>query len=158
VDAAAADRRPSTRRLLLVLGAIVAVVCVAFGLAIVRQQRAFAEYRAATLESGPMPWTSTPMTPDDCVRYAVDWAMACPGLGTWCESEAPRVVGNCMAAQDRATYCAELGVAGGSTEFGYAQCTEMRAALEGQYAQRGHKKFCAAGYRAVAEHCRRSPG
>jgi hypothetical protein len=152
---APAERRPTTRRVLLVLGAIVVAVCVAFGVAIVRQQRDFAEYRAATLEAGPLPWDSTPMTPDACVGFAVDWAMACPGLGTWCESEAPRVVGRCMAAQDRQVFCTEAADTVASTGFGVAECVAMRERIDGQYAQRGHKKFCAAAYRAVAEHCRR---
>lgn len=144
--------------MLLVLGLVVAAVCVAFSVAIVRQQRSFEEYRVATLESGPLPWADTPMTPDECVGFAVDWAMACPGLGTWCESEAPRVVGRCMAAQDRREFCTTNADALASTGYGVQECVTMRERIDGQYAQRGHKKFCAAAYRSVAEHCRRGPG
>lgn len=147
--------RLSTRRLLLVIGGGTSVLCVIFGATIVRQHRAFSEYRRATLESGPMPWETAAMEPAACVGVAVEWAMACPGLGTWCENEAPRLVTNCMASRDRTEYCAEVGDAPARTDFGFDACVQMRETVGGRQAQRSHKKFCAAAYRAVAEACRR---
>lgn len=135
------------------IGAVVVVLCAAFGVAIVRQHGAFQDYRGVTVREGHMPWDARELDPEACVRFAVDWAMACPGLGTWCENEAPRLVSTCMAAHDRSAYCVAQGDAVGSTEFGYAACTAMREDVEGRHAQRSHKKFCAAGYRAIAAHC-----
>lgn len=146
--------RSGTRRLLLVIAAIVALMCVAFGYAIVQQQGSFRAYRTATLETVTPPWRTERLEPEACVRFAIDWGMACPGLGTWCESEAPRLVTECMASHDRSAYCQSLGETVGSTEFGYADCTRLRAEVTGKHTQRSHKKFCAAGYRAIAQHCR----
>ena len=95
------------------------------------------------------------MEPEACVSFATEWAMACPGLGTWCESEAPRLVMQCMASRDRTLFCTATGDATGSTEFGYDDCARLREDVDGTYAKRSHKKFCGAAFRAVAEHCRR---
>ena len=130
-------------------------MCVIFGVAIVRQHDAFQRYRAATLEAGPLPWAGEAMEPEACVSFATEWAMACPGLGTWCESEAPRLVMQCMASRDRTLFCTATGDATGSTEFGYDDCARLREDVDGTYAKRSHKKFCGAAFRAVAEHCRR---
>jgi hypothetical protein len=151
----APDRpRIGTKRLLLVLGGAMCVLCVVFGGTIVKQHRAFSEYRSATLETGPLPWDSADVAPDECVRFAVDWGMACPGLGTWCENESPRVVERCMQSRDRTQYCAALGDAPSRTDFGYDECARLREPLDGRHAQKAHKKFCAAAYRAVAQSCR----
>jgi hypothetical protein len=146
--------RLSTKRLLLVLGGAMAVLCVVFGGAIVRQHRAFTEYHRVTVEAATLPWETATMEPDECVRFAVDWAMECPGLGTWCENEAPRLVGRCMASRDRTAYCAALGDAPARTDFGYAECATLRVPLDGRHAQKAHKKFCASAYRAVAQTCK----
>lgn len=145
----------STRRLLLVLGGAVAVLCVVFGVAIVRQQSAYRAYYEATVVRATPRWQTQDVTPDECVALSVDWALACPGLGTWCDAEAPRQVGACLESRDRTAYCTELGDRGGSTEFGVEECTTMREGVEGRSVLRSHKKFCASGFRAVAEHCKR---
>jgi hypothetical protein len=146
--------RLSTKRLLLVLGGAMAVLCVVFGGAIVKQHRAFTEYRRTTVEETTLPWDAGAVEPDECVRFAVDWAMACPGLGTWCENEAPQLVGRCMASRDRTAYCSALGDAAARTDFGYESCATLREPLDGRHAQKSHKKFCAAAYRAVAQSCK----
>src|SRR5690606_21538944 len=109
-------------------------------------------YRAATLEAGPMPWTREPMSVEQCIEFTVDWAMACPGVESWCAGEAPRLTRECLASADRSDYCRELGDEVASTHFGYAECEALREPVEGRYTKRSHKKFCAASYRAVAEH------
>jgi hypothetical protein len=154
VPAPAPATRPRTRGLLIGLGALVVLLCVVFGVTVLRQHTQYAEYRAATLEAGPLPWTQRTMSVEECVGWSVDWAMACPGVESWCANEAPRLTGACLASADRREVCETLGDAVASTTFGYAECEAMREPVEGRYTKRNHKKFCAASYRAVAEHCR----
>lgn len=143
---------------MLVIIGVVVLLCVIFGVTVIRQKTQFQEYRAATLEQATLPWTQEPMTIEQCVAFTVDWAMACPGVGSWCSNEAPRLTRECLSSQDRQETCAALGETVASTHFGYAECERMREPVEGRYAKRGHKKFCAASYRAVAEFCRQTGG
>jgi hypothetical protein len=154
VPAPTASTRPRTRGLLLGLGALVVLLCVVFGVTVMRQHAEYAEYRKATLESGPLPWTQRTMSVEECVGWSLDWAMACPGVESWCANEAPRLTRECMASADRREVCEQLGDAVASTTFGYAECEVLRESVEGRYTKRNHKKFCAGSYRAVAEHCR----
>lgn len=154
VDVPAPTARPKTRGLLLGVGAVVVLLCVVFGVTVMRQKAAYQEYRAATLEAGPLPWTQRTMSVEACVQWTVDWAMACPGVESWCANEAPRLTRECMASADRREICERFGDAVASTTFGYAECEALREPVEGRYTKRSHKKFCAASYRAVAEQCR----
>ena len=142
--------------MLAIIGAVV-LLSVIFGVTVMRQKSQFQDYRAATLEQEP-PWTQAPMTIDQCVEYTVDWAMACPGVESWCFNEAPKLTRACLDSQDRQGSCRELGDSVASTHFGYAECERLRESVEGRYTKRNHKKFCAASYRAVAEYCRQSMG
>jgi hypothetical protein len=146
--------RPRTRSLVLGIGALVVLLCVVFGVTVLRQQAEFREYRAATLEAGPLPWTQRTMSVEECVQFTVDWAMACPGVESWCANEAPRLTRECMQSVDRRETCEQLGDTVASTHFGYAECEALREPVEGRYTKRNHKKFCASSYRAVAESCR----
>lgn len=143
---------------MLVIIGLVVVLCVIFGVTVVRQKAKFQEYREATLAQGDLPWTQHPMTVEQCVTYTVDWAMACPAVASWCSNEAPRLTRECLGSQDRQEVCAALGDTVASTHFGYAECERMREPVEGRYTKRSHKKFCAASYRAVAEYCRQTGG
>ncbi|MCX4241586.1 hypothetical protein [Paraliomyxa miuraensis] len=154
---APAPDRPRTRRLVLGVIAVIVLLCVVFGITVRRQQARYQEYRAATLEAGPLPWTERTMSPQECVAFTVDWAMACPGVESWCANEAPRLTRECLSSTDRSEYCESLGDEVASTHFGYAECETMRQSVEGRYTKRNHKKFCASSYRAVAEYCRSSP-
>lgn len=154
VPAAAAPERPRTRRLLLAVGALVLLLCVVFGVTVQQQHAKYQEYRAATLEAGPLPWTQRTMSVEECVTFSVDWAMACPGVESWCSGEAPRLTRACLASADRSAHCQALGDTVASTHFGYAECEAMREHVDGRYTKRSHKKFCAASQRAVAEYCR----
>ncbi len=152
VDGPARVPRVNARRLVVGIAAAIVVLAVVFGTTTLRQQARYREYREATLAR--VPWAAAAIEPEACVTFAVDWAMACPGLGSWCESEAPRLVTQCMQHGERAAYCDALGDAVASTDFGVTQCERMREHVEGRHLQRAHKKFCAAAVRAVAEHCR----
>ena len=136
------------------IGGVIVLLCIAFGLAAMRQKSQFEEYRTAKLDEQTMPWADKEQSVDQCVAYTVDWAMGCPGVESWCSAHAPRLTLECLESSDRAQYCETLGDDANSTHFGYSECEAMRESVEGKYAKRSHKKFCAASYRAVAEFCR----
>ena len=129
-------------------------LCVAFGVTVLRQKAQFEEYRHATLDGRTMPWTQGEMSVDECVGFTVDWAMGCPGVESWCSSHAPRLTLQCLDSIDRDAACSQLGDKVADTHYGYAECERLRESVDGRYAKRHHKKFCAASYRAVAQHCR----
>ncbi len=154
MDAPAHPARPQTRRLLIVVGAVVVALCVAFGVNVVHQKQQFEAYRAETLDDKTMPWEHAELTVDECVAFTVDWAMGCPGVESWCSAHAPRLTLQCLGSIDREQACTELGDRVADTRYGYAECEGLREAVDGRYTKRNHKKFCAASYRAVAEFCR----
>ena len=156
MDAPAEPRPRRKGRLILVIAAIVLLLCVVFGVTVVRQKAQFEEYRAATLDGRAMPWEDGEQSIEECVAFTVEWAMSCPGVESWCSGHAPRLTLECLRSADRHEACEALGEDVSSTHFGYAECERMRESVEGRYAKRSHKKFCAAAYRAVAEHCRES--
>jgi hypothetical protein len=146
--------RPSTRKLLAVIGGIVLVLCGVFGYTIVRHRASFDAYVERTLVPGQMPWDARELSVDECAEFGTTWGMQCTGLESWCLAEAPRVTRMCMEAADRTEACRELGDAVETNRFGYHECEALREDVEGRYIKRGHKKYCAASYRAVAESCR----
>lgn len=147
-------RRPSSMRVLLIIGGIVLALCVVFGVTTVRSRSQYQDYKARTIDAGPPPWDAQHFAVADCVRYSIDWGMECPGVASWCGNEAPVLTRRCLDSQDRSDYCTGQGDAVASTQFGYAECEQLRESVEGKYAKRSHKKFCAASYRAVASMCR----
>ncbi len=129
-----------------------------FGYTTLRQRASFRDYKQATTSPDMLPWNDGVVSVDECVSHTVQWGMECPGLESWCLNETPRLTLECLASADRSAYCTEQGDAVSSTSFGYGACESLRDALEGRYIKRAHKKFCAASYRAVAEHCRQGLG
>lgn len=145
-------------RLLAILGAAVVGLSVIFGFTILRNHSVFRDYQAATLEDGdaPPPWDTEALSVDDCVEETVRWTMECPGIASWCLAEVPVVAERCLASRDRTAYCEEVGDEVMSTRFGFHACEDLRAGMDDddeKYAKRANKKYCAATYRAVAEHC-----
>lgn len=149
-----ADKKPRTRAVLLIIAGVIAVLCIVFGVTVVQQKTEFEDYRRATLDEQTMPWTERAMTVDECVDFTVAWSMDCPGVGSWCSGHGPRLTLECLGSTDRHEACAAYGEKLAATSFGYQECEQRRESVEGRYAKRAHKKFCAANYRAVAEYCK----
>jgi hypothetical protein len=148
------EARPRFGAILLGIGVVLVLLSVIFGASTLRSRAAFDAYKRATLTDATPIWEREALTVDACVEHTVVWAMACPGLESWCANEAPQLTRRCLEREDRDAYCATVGDAIASTSFGYHQCAALREEVDGKYAKRSHKKFCAAGYRAVAELCR----
>ncbi len=145
--------RRSSRKLLAIIGGSVAVLAGAFGYVTVKHRDDYRAYRVATVESGSHAWDERRMSIEECVAHATDWGLACPGVESWCLGDAPRVTLMCLQSADRTAECAELGDEVRTNRLGYHECEAMREDVEGRYKKRGHKKYCAANYRAVAEFC-----
>ncbi len=154
------DPRPSFGPILLIIGGIMVVLTVVFGFTVIRSSRQFSEYRRATLldPDHPPRWETETISVDECIDEAIEWGMACPAVASWCQAEIPPLVRACLGSADRTPYCAEAGEEVMSTRFGYHECEARREGVDGKYARRGHKKYCALSYRAVAGYCQESPG
>ena len=150
--------RPRSVGLLLVIALLLVGLSVVFGVTTIRSHTAFREYKERTLQQQPPPWTQRSMSVPQCVQFTIDWAMDCPSMESWCGNEAPRLTAACLASADRTDYCQEVGDTVASTRFGVHECEALRQDITAKYAKRSHKKYCAAAYRAVAEHCRRQGG
>lgn len=153
------EPRPSFGPILLIIGGIMVVLTVVFGFTVIRNSRQFSEYRTATLldPDHPPRWETQTLSVDECIDEAISWGMECPGVASWCQAEIPPVMRTCLESSDRTAYCEEVGDEVMSTRFGYHECEERREDVEGKYARRGHKKYCALSYRAVAGHCQDGP-
>jgi hypothetical protein len=152
------DERPRFGAILLGIFAVLVLLSVVFGVTTLRSRGAFETYKTATLTEATPLWEREVLSVDACVEHTVEWAMGCPGLESWCANEAPRLTRRCLERGSRDEYCAAVGEATASTRFGYHECEALREPVEGKYAKRSHKKFCAAAYRAVAEVCREASG
>jgi hypothetical protein len=150
--------RPRFGRLLLGIGLILVIVSAIFGASFLHNRAAFDDYEKQTLAETTPIWEREILSVEACVEHTVDWAMACPGLESWCANEAPQLTRRCLERTSREAYCASVGDAIASTKFGYHECAALRERIDGKYAKRSHKKFCAAAYRAVATLCRESAG
>ncbi len=151
-----ADERRGVVRLLAAIGGGVALLSVIFGVTIWQNHSTFREYQTATLDASPPRWDTEALSAEECVQAAVTWGMDCPGIASWCLAELPVVTERCLASQDRTAFCEQVGDEVMSTRFGFHECEDMRADMDDQaekYAKRANKKYCAASYRAVAEHC-----
>ena len=155
-----ATPRPGTGRLIGLIVVVIVALTIPFGWSVMRNHETFAAYQDKTIDSetAPPPWEGEAAprhSVEDCVTYTVNWAMECPGIQSWCQAEVPVVVDRCLASQDRQPFCDGLEGEWMSTRFGFHECNDLRESVEGKYAKRAHKKYCALSYRGVADHCKR---
>ncbi len=146
------------RGLLLGIGAVLVALSALFGWRTLQQRAHYREYRAQTADETDLPWTREAVDVDTCVEWTTRWGMECTGMESWCLGETPRLTLECLASSDRSAYCQDAGDAVKSTHFGYEACEALREGVQGRHLKRAHKKYCAAVYRAVAEHCRQGAG
>lgn len=148
-------RRRLGVRALLVIGLVLSVVMVAFGMMTSRNYNEFAAYQKATLDNTEHPprWRTEVVDVEGCVDEVLAWVEACPGVSSWCEGTLPSVMDECLRTRDRHEYCEQVGDTVLSTRFGYAECAERYDSIPGKYARRAAKKHCSVLYRAIAGHC-----
>ncbi len=149
---------PSKRSALwhaLLLTGILLLLAIPFGLSVVSEYRAYAEYVRQTVRerSEPPAWTTRAFTPEECVNAGLDWLQGCPGMEDFCRGVMPEVVGECLSSQDHTSWCRENGSDSLKTSFGYQICEERRSARGDEERTRIRKQRCALALRALARHC-----
>jgi len=149
---------PRTRGLLIGIGVALVALSALFGWRTLQQRAQYREYKEQTIDEADLPWAKGEVDVDTCVSWTTTWGMECTGMESWCLNETPRLTLACLESSDRSAFCAEAGDAVKSTHFGYDACEALREGVEGRHLKRAHKKYCAAVYRAVAEHCRQGAG
>lgn len=88
------------------------------------------------------------LTVEGCVDATLAWGRSCKAMKSLCDATAPEMMGKCLAARDRSSYCRRLGTTGHDTHFGFKEC-------KARGVDRKSKKTCATAYRAIATHCDR---
>ncbi|MBZ0156256.1 MAG: hypothetical protein K8I29_08625 [Alphaproteobacteria bacterium] len=88
------------------------------------------------------------LSPEQCAHEVVAWRAECPALNLLCDAGVMRIADGCLSGADRTAYCASVGDATASTEFGYDECRQYET-------DRKKKKTCGSMFRAIDTHCRR---
>ncbi|GMV42713.1 MAG: hypothetical protein AMXMBFR64_44290 [Myxococcales bacterium] len=137
----AARRR--TRAALIVVASMAALV----GVGLVIVSRYEASERAVAQGVEELGERGRTLDAEGCVDAVLDWSDRCAGMKSLCDASVPRVMGACLAAQDRRAWCASLGDRTSDTHFGYRECAER--GVKG-----AAKKKCAMTYRAIDSYCK----
>ena len=139
---------------LLAIGATL-LVAWPYAQSVLRENRAFTDYVRETLRepAQPLPWVLREVSPEECIALAGAWVDGCPGVDEFCNGALPEFMRVCLGSADRASYCAAQGDAIFTTGFGYHACEALLDGLDRSRSKQV-EKHCAAGYRAVADHCR----
>lgn len=95
----------------------------------------------------PHAWSVTPLSPDECVTEALDWARECRGIKSLCDMYSDRVMEYCMDSQPREAYCRSLGDITRTARFGFAEC-QARGVRRNIDAE-----ICSKAYRFTATYC-----
>jgi hypothetical protein len=85
-------------------------------------------------------------TVEQCIDVTMHWYQSCEAMKSLCESSVPRVMQECLVAQDRSGDCKELGLTTMNTHFGFQEC-------EARKVTRFTRKACANAYRAIDHRC-----
>jgi hypothetical protein len=150
------DPARRAKRLALALVGGLLLVAVPYGFLASRTYRDFSDYVKATLEdpAHPPAWRSAALSPEACVDAGVRWVDGCPGEAVFCEGGFRRVVRECMAAGERGEWCDAQDRGWASTHFGFAVCEAKVAAEPDKVQAKLQDKYCAAGYRVLADVCK----
>jgi hypothetical protein len=87
-----------------------------------------------------------------CLDLVLDWYGECEAMAGLCQQSVSRMMGACLAAQDRTEYCDSVEGQTTTTAFGNDDCRSEERGLE-----RRMRTACAASYRAIHVHCSPSP-
>jgi hypothetical protein len=82
----------------------------------------------------------------ECLDEVLGWLTRCEAISSLCDQSVSRMMGICLSAQNRITYCEGLGPESGDTGFGNDDC-------RGRELNRAGKRACGAAYRAIHVHC-----
>ena len=131
------------------------LLAVPFGYSVVSDYRAYAKYVKETIRERPEPpaWTRSAFSPGDCVNASMDWIAGCPGMEDFCRGMVPQLINECMASQDRRSWCRTEAADRKKTSFGYQICEARREAKGDAERTRIRKQRCAIALRSLAGYC-----
>ncbi len=86
---------------------------------------------------------------DECVDLVLEWHPACTALTGLCDASVDRVMGACLAGQDRTAECRDIAARIGDTELGVAECR-----ARGIERRKGQDRECSKSFGAVGHHCK----
>lgn len=87
-----------------------------------------------------------------CINETLDWHdKQCDAPGRMCIDAVPRVVGECLAAQDRSALCAEIGNDEKPSQWAYNKC---KARGVDRKSKKGVKESCTQAWRALDSWCK----
>ncbi len=88
-------------------------------------------------------------TIEQCVDKVLDWHPECSALTGLCDASVERVMGACLAGQDRTEECRMLAERLGDTGLGVEECRDR-----GIERRKGQDRECAKSYGSVGAHCK----
>lgn len=87
-----------------------------------------------------------------CVNEALDWHdNDCTAPGRMCVDAVPRIVGECLAAQDRTALCADIGTDEKPSQWAYSRC---KARGVDRTSKKEIKESCTQAWRALDSWCK----
>ncbi len=87
-----------------------------------------------------------------CIDETLKWHdTVCDAPGRMCIDAVPRVVGECLAGQDRATLCQEIGNNDKPSQWAYNKC---KARGIDRKSKKGIKESCTQAWRALDSWCK----
>lgn len=87
-----------------------------------------------------------------CVNETLDWHdKVCDAPGRMCIDAVPKVVGECLAGQDRTALCIELGNDDKPSQWAYNKC---KARGVDRKSRKGVKESCTQAWRALDSYCK----
>jgi len=92
------------------------------------------------------------MTGPECVADTLDWHdKTCDAPGRMCIDAVPRVVGECLAGQDRSALCVEIGNTEKPSQWAYNKCKNRGIDRK---SKKGIKESCTQAWRALDSWCK----
>jgi|GEM_PF-4857716 len=105
------------------------------------------DHISATLES--MYELGATATVEQCVDKVLEWHPNCSALTGLCDASVDRVMGACLAGQDRKAECRVIAEQLGGTGLGVAECR-----ARGIERRKGQDRECSKSYSSVGNHCK----
>ena len=89
---------------------------------------------------------------DGCVEASIEWfSTSCAAVGKMCIDAVPRMVGECLAAKDRAADCTKIGNDMKPSQWAYARCKALGI---DKGSKKPVKESCTLAWRAYDSWCK----
>ena len=128
-----------------------ALFAASFAIGVVAYARYVSSEKALTADLAAIADKGKALSVEQCVDEVLAWHARCEAMKSLCDLSIPRMMFECLKAQDRAPYCDGLTRTTEETTFGVAECK-----ARGAYSERTTRNVCATAYRSIDAHCRES--